>query len=91
MAPVMEIEAERTSRPVVSRRHRVLIAAAVAAVVGGRFRILEISRAPEPLETGWKPGDRAARPVTRAVVRMHLEIRTRKARREDKHETPHHA
>jgi biotin carboxyl carrier protein len=45
MAPVTQIETELESRLETRERHRVLIAAAIVALVGSRFRILEISPA----------------------------------------------
>ena len=88
MAPVLEIETleietEIEQRPEIGERHRVLIAAAVAAVVGGPFRILEIKPA-EPAATGWKHCGRISKPVTRAVLRRRTQVRTRAARKEDK-------
>ncbi len=84
MAPVMEIETERDSHPAISERHRVLIAAAVAAVVGGPFRILEISPAEKPAETGWKHCGRISKPAPRAALRRPAQVRTKAARKEDK-------
>jgi biotin carboxyl carrier protein len=49
MAPGRETETERESRPI-GERHRVLIAAATAAVAGSGFRILEI----EPAEASFR-------------------------------------
>jgi len=43
MAPVMELETASERFPEIDRRDRVLIAAAVAAVAGAHFRILEIT------------------------------------------------
>jgi hypothetical protein len=51
MAPVMELEAESRKRMAIDRRSRVLIAAAAAAVLGSRFRILEINPAGSPRRT----------------------------------------
>jgi len=53
MAPVMELETESEQSLEVAERHRVLIVAAVSAVVGARFRILDI----HPLE-GTSPNRR---------------------------------
>lgn len=45
MAPATEMETESKSRPAIGERHRILIAAATAALVGSRSRILEINPA----------------------------------------------
>jgi len=79
----MELETEREDRQAVGERHRVLIAAAVAAVVGSRFRILEINHTEQPSGTGWKHCGPISKPVTRAVLLRRVEIRTKTAREEE--------
>ena len=69
MAPVMVMEAERENQEAVSLRHRVLIAAAVAVVVGGRFRILSIDPVRTPVLSGWKHTGRIPPPAGPVVRR----------------------
>ena len=45
MAPVTRMEIEPESWPAIGERHRVLIAAATAALAGSGFRILDINPA----------------------------------------------
>jgi hypothetical protein len=91
MAPVMEKESKREERQEIGERHRVLIAAAAAALVGSRFRILEINPVEEPSETGWERRGDITRLVKRAVLRRRIRIRVKAVRKEEKRETSHHA
>lgn len=91
MAPVMLMEAETGERQWADQRRRVLIAAAVAAVVGGPFRILAIDPVEEPSATGWKHCGPIQEPDAPEVLRRHLEIRTHTGRQEDPRETSNHA
>jgi hypothetical protein len=90
MAPVTELETEHETQQAIDDRHRILIAAAVAALVGSPFRILEINPAEGPSETGWKHCGRIPA-ATRAVLRRCIPIRTKVAPKEATRETPHHA
>lgn len=91
MAPVTVMEAELEDRQTVSQRHRVLIAAAVAAVVDGRFRIVAIDPVRQPAPWGWKHCGRMAPSAARAAPRRHLEIRTDTASEEETYATSNHA
>jgi len=72
MAPVLELETESESLEQIPVRHRVLIAAAVAAVAGAHFRILEI----RPVETGSRRQERP-RPFLEEVARAARRSRNR--------------
>ena len=91
MGPVTEMETEGRSRQAGDGRHRVLIAAAVAALLGTRARILEIDLAEEPSGTGRKHSGRVPAPVKRAVLRRRIQIRTKAVRKEEQRETSDHA
>jgi len=72
MAPVLELETESEQSLEVSERHRVLIVAAVSAVAGARFRILDI----HPLERTRRNQCERSQPymeeVARAACRRNL-------------------
>jgi hypothetical protein len=68
----------------ISRRHRILIAAAARAVLGPRARILEIA------PVGWsqlRPGYQPVHAVPE--VRHSIQVHIRTARREKPHEVAH--
>ena len=93
MAPVMQMETECEEQQAISERHRVLIAAAAAALVGSRFRILEINLAEESAEAGWKLCGRPAKRVTRAVLGryiIHAPKRPARRKKEEIGETSNH-
>lgn len=69
MSLVMELETRSKGAPKISERHRVLIAAAVSAVVGSGLRI------PETNERG--AGRRKLRPFTEEVERAGSRAQTR--------------
>jgi hypothetical protein len=66
----------------ISRRHRILIAAAAVAVLGPRARVRDITPA------GWsqlRPGHQPVHAVP--IVRHSIQVHIRTARREKTHET----
>jgi hypothetical protein len=90
----MEMETgQEEDRQAVSERHRVLIAAATAALAGSGFRILEIKPAEEPSGKGWErrgPVTNAAeRAVPHRCIRVH--VKAARKRKEEQRETAHHA
>ena len=92
MAPVLERERKLEGREEIEERHRVLIAATVAAVLAGRgFRIAEIKPVQEPSRTGWKRRGPVAKVVKEALVRRRIRSRGNKRPKEQKRETSHPA
>ena len=95
MAPVMELaettETEPESAAAVAERHWVLIAAAVAAALDGRYRILDIQPAEDEPASDWKHGGRISKVATRPEPRPRLVARIRRVRKEKRLETSHHA
>lgn len=67
----------------ISRRHRILIAAAVAAVAGPRAQIREI------VPGGWSQLRPAHQPVPRPSFHRDIQVHVRTARREKTRETTH--
>ena len=65
----------------ISRRHRILIAAAVAAVLGPRARIREITPG------GWSQLRPGHQPAPRPTFRRSIQVRVRTARKEELRET----
>jgi len=65
MAPALELEAASERARRISERHRILIVAAVTAVVGEHFRILEI----KPLHNVSRNGGDRFRPFLEEVPR----------------------
>ena len=90
MAPVMERETEREERHEIAEHHRVLIAAAAAALLGSRVHILQIEPVQEPPGTVWERRERVTMPVKGAVLRRRIRIRGKAVRKEEKRETSHH-
>jgi hypothetical protein len=84
-----EIESE--PRAQISERHRVLIAAAAAAVLGDRIRIVEIRETAEPARNGWARHDRIPTEAPRKTVRPRIKTLVKPPRKEKKRETPNHA
>jgi hypothetical protein len=65
MAPVMDLEAGSERAPEISERHRILIVAAVSALAGDHFRILEIN----PLNKSGRNGREKFRPFMEEAAR----------------------
>jgi hypothetical protein len=84
-----EIESE--PRAQISERHRVLIAAAAAAVLGDRIRIVEIRETAEPSRNGWARYGRIPAEAPRKTVRPRIKALVKPPRKEKKRETPNHA
>ena len=82
MALVLETDTELEPRQEIGERHRVLIAAAVAAMVGRNARILDI----DPV----KRRGRASKPGKHAPLRRRKQIRTKAVRKEEQRETSNH-
>jgi hypothetical protein len=64
----------------ICRRHRILIAAAVAAVLGPRARVRGIAPA------GWSQLQPGHQPVPRPSYRRRIQVHVRTARKEKLHE-----
>ena len=68
----------------ITTRERILIAAATAAVVGGRFRIVEIAPVAERPATEWER-------IGRTIQRLRIPIQMRPRPKEEPSETADHA
>jgi hypothetical protein len=69
------------TEPTISRRHRILIAAAAAAVLGPGARVIEV------VPGGWAQLRPGHQPVPRPTFRRLIQVHVRTARREKARET----